>query len=135
MSMNEMEDPGDFAAALVRVDGLEAVAALPPDTEGVFVSKPSEALFAALAARLPALRHILTDGDTEDVNDNAVSRLATLRQLETLDLEGSTITDASLAVLAGLPALQWVDLGFVPGVTEKGLNVLRTARPDLEIER
>lgn len=132
--MDDHQDPGEFAAALVRVNGLEAAAALPPDTQGVFVSAPDEVLFAALAAHAPGLRHIITDGNTSDVTDGAVARLAALRHLETLDLEWSAITDASLEVLAGLPALRWVDLGSVAGVTDRAINALRAARPDLEID-
>ncbi|MBB4639615.1 hypothetical protein FHS01_005693 [Longimicrobium terrae] len=127
-------DPDEFGGTLVRISGLDEAAALSPDTEGVFVSAPSEALFATLAARLPGLRHIITDGNTGGVTDAAVAHLAALGSLETLDLEWSAITDASLAVLAGLPALQWVDLGSVAAVTAEGLNALRAARPNLEIE-
>jgi hypothetical protein len=132
--MDDIQDPDAFAAALVRVDGLEAAASLPPDTEGVFVSAPDEVLFAMLAARAPGLRHIITDGNTSDVTDNAVAHLVALRRLETLDLEWSAITDASLDVLAGLPALQWVDLGSVAGVSDKAIHALRAARPDLEVD-
>ncbi len=85
---------------LVRIEAIEESDALPPGTTGLFVRRLSDDKLRAIVSRLPGLRHVLTDGNNADVTDAAVTSLATLSNLETLDLEWSSVSDDSLALLA-----------------------------------
>ena len=127
-------DPDAFAAALVRVDGEESLASLSPDTQGIVVSHPRDALLGAVVAHLPGLRHLITDGNGREITDAGVAHLCQLPALESLDLEWSAVTDSGLSLLASLPSLRWVDIGGAAGVTSAGIAALRASRPDLEVE-
>ena len=120
--------------ALVRVDGEESLARAPRDTHAVLLLRPTDALVGAVAARLPALRHLITDGNGRDLTDEGLSHLRELANLETLDLEWSAVTNRGLTLVASLPALRWVDVGGAAGVTPAGIAALRASRPDLEVE-
>ncbi|MDB4947510.1 MAG: hypothetical protein JWM27_159 [Gemmatimonadetes bacterium] len=134
MGFDEMSLSPASRAELASVDGLEGVAALSADTNAVFLHRPNDLVLAALAARVPGLRHLVTDGNGHELTDRGLAHLAGLRALETLDLEWSSVTDAGLPLLAALPSLCWVDLGGATGVTAEGIARLRTTRPDLEVE-
>lgn len=62
------------------------------------------------------------------VTDEGLGRLAGLRQLRTLHLNGSQITDAGLQHLNRLPQLQLLDLSDTR-ITDAGLEHLRGLRP------
>ena len=132
--MTDSFDPQALAASVVPVDGTEHLAALPRDTDAILLASPTDALLAEVVARLPGLRHLLTDGNGGALTDRGLAHLAGLTALESLDLEWSAVTDAGLPAVAALPALRWVDLGGAAGVTSAGLAALRRERPDLEIE-
>lgn len=57
-----------------------------------------------------------------DFTDDIAERLRGLTKLKTLDLSDSTITDKSLAIIAGLPALEKLSLARVKGITEAGFQ-------------
>lgn len=119
---------------LTMLSDVLAIATLPSNTEGLLLQHPSDDLLRAIAQQLPEVRHILTDGNTHGVTDHGVAALRSMPRLESLDLEWSAITDAALQDLADFPALRWVDLGGIAGVSGTALNHLRSRRPDLEIE-
>ena len=58
--------------------------------------------------------------------------MASLAQLESLNLYGTRVTDAGLAPLAALPRLRRVYL-WQTGVTPAGVERLRASAPRLEI--
>jgi hypothetical protein len=69
-----------------------------------------------------------------ELTDRTVAELAGLKKLERLNLYSNPgITDASVDVLASLPALKRLDV-WNTGVTEKGMARLRELKPDLELQ-
>ncbi len=130
---NQNQNETDFdPASLTRVETIEETVALPPETEGVFVTRLTDDKLQAITVRVPRLRHLITDGSTR-VTDAGLACLSRLNNLQRLDLEWSGVTDAGLPSIAAVRTLRWVDLGFCDGVTPQGLAYLRRVRPDLEI--
>lgn len=69
-----------------------------------------------------------------EVTARWLERLKALTELRALKLQGcERVDDAAMEVLASFPALEEVDLKG-SGVTEKGVAVLRAAKPDLRID-
>lgn len=118
---------------LTYVTSVTDIEELPLATESVLVSHLDDARLAALAVRLPQLRHLIADGNNH-VSDAGLAQLTAFARLESLDLEWSAVTDAGLPHLAALPSLRWLDLGGCADVSASGLAALRRSRPDLEIE-
>ena len=118
---------------LVRVETVRDVALLPGSAVGLFVQRLSDEKLETIVRLVPHVRHLIADGSSAGVTDQGVKHLAQLGDLEALDLEWSSITDESMAIIANMPAIRWVDLGFCAGVSPGGLAWLRQARPDLEI--
>jgi hypothetical protein len=128
--------------------GLTALSSMPVlRTLGVNLQRVDDASLAALA-RFPALRELtpiglgddafrhvgkctkletLTCMYTSDIGDAATAHLTGLRHLRKYYAGDTSITDASLAVLGGLPALEAVELWSCPGVTNSGLAALARA--------
>ena len=127
------EDIGSDLASAVRVTSEADIAALPPSTEALFVCGLTDGKLAAIAARLPGLRHLLADGNTS-VTDAGLNALERLRSLDSLDLEGSAVSDAGLRMLGSVRTLRWVDLGSCRGITAAGVAALRRQRPELSVE-
>lgn len=117
---------------LIRVGTLAEIETLPPNTDGIFVRSLTDEKIQAIVTHCPRLRVLITDGNCR-VTDASFPQLKQLEKLETLDLEWSSVTDAGLHFLAGMPSLLWVDLTFCKGVTLRGLKELRRAKPNLEI--
>jgi len=65
---------------------------------------------------------------TRDIGDAATSHLAKLNTLRTYYAGDTSITDRSLAILAGLPSLESVELWNCPAVTNDGLAALARSR-------
>jgi hypothetical protein len=128
-----VDDSEQFAASLLSVASHADLAALPPDADALMVSGLDDQLLAAIVARVPDVRHVISNGSGQ-VTDDGLRSLAHLSCLESLDLEWSRVTDAGLPSIAGCKSLRWVDLDFCEGVTAEGLAWLREVRPDLEIE-
>ena len=125
-------DPEALTALLTPVESFEAIDALPLDTVGVLASRLNDAGLTRLAARVPGLRYLVTDGSAR-VTDAGLLALGGLLELEMLDLEYAPVTDIGLQAIVGHPKLAWVDLGGT-GVTTAGVAYLRERRPDMEIE-
>ena len=71
--------------------------------------------------------------DMMDVTGRWLERLKALPQLESLKLQGCyRVDDEAMNVLAEFPSLKTVDLKG-SGVTEKGVAILRAAKPDIKI--
>ena len=69
-----------------------------------------------------------------ELTDRTVAELKGLKKLERLNLYANPgITDASVEVLASLPALKRLDV-WNTAITDKGLARLRELRPDLELQ-
>jgi uncharacterized membrane protein len=69
-----------------------------------------------------------------ELTDRTVARLAGMHKLERLNLYANTgITDASVEVLASLPALKRLDV-WNTMITERGMARLRELRPELELQ-
>jgi hypothetical protein len=117
---------------LLRVDTLAEIEALPQDTDGIFIRSLTDEKVRAIVTRCPNLQALISDGNNR-ATDASFPPLRNLEKLESLDLEWSSVTDAGLHYLVEMPMLRWVDLTFCKGVTLKGLNELRRAKPDLEI--
>jgi internalin A len=67
------------------------------------------------------------------INAAGLRTLVTLSKVEKLGLQGcSRVDDAALAELANWKSLKYLDVQEDP-VSDKGLTLLRTARPDLKI--
>jgi internalin A len=67
------------------------------------------------------------------VTTSGLQKLNALARLERLDLQGcKRVKDDAVPVLAAFPALRLLDLTGT-GVTEKGINELHRARPELKI--
>ena len=122
-----------FYRSLPVVYSAADVMALAPDAPGLVARGLTDALLAAVAARAPGLRALYTDGGAR-VTDAGLAALARFTALEELDLEYAALTDAAVVPIAAVPTLRWVDLGGCAGVTRAGLDQLRRARPDLEVE-
>ena len=117
---------------MMRVATLEEIAALPPNTEEVFVSHLDDRKVDALAG-LKRLRRLLQDGNSF-VTDEGLEIIGTMLSLEELDLEWSeNITDAGLVHLYGLNRLKWLDVGFCRKLTEQGVASLKLKLPECEI--
>jgi hypothetical protein len=125
-------DPDALAALLTPVETAEDIEALPPDTVGVLAAHLDDAGLARLAARVPGLRYLMTDGNA-GVTDVGLAALGGLLELELLDLEYAPVTDIGLQAILGHPTLAWVDLGGTR-VTAAGVADLRARRPRLELE-
>jgi hypothetical protein len=132
MSNHDQNETDFDPASLIRVETIDEIAVLPPETEGVFVYRLTDEKLQAITARVPRLRYLVTDGSTR-VTDSGLAWLDRLDELRCLDLEWSDLTDAGLPSIAALRTLRWVDLGFCGGITRQGLAELRRVRPDLEI--
>lgn len=126
-------DPDEFAALLVPVESVQQIDALPPDTSGVIASALDDARLARLAAQLPGLRYLVTDGKAR-VTDDGLAVLRDLPDLELLDLEYGSVTDNGLGTIGELARLRWVDLGGCPGITSAGITELEARRPELMVE-
>lgn len=67
----------------------------------------------------------------QPINDEAVKRIATFKNLTRLNLENTPISDASLEYLKTLPKLEQLNL-YGTNITDKGLAVL-TKYPNLKV--
>jgi hypothetical protein len=119
-------------ALLQHVETADEISRLDSDPHGVFVRRLDDAKLALIAGHAPGVRHLLADGSNR-VTDAGLVALSNLKQLETLDLEWSAVTDTGLPRIAAVQTLRWVDLGFCEGVSAEGIRDLRARRPDLEI--
>jgi uncharacterized membrane protein len=69
-----------------------------------------------------------------ELTDRTVAALAGMHKLERLNLYSNPgVTDASIDVLASLPALKRLDV-WNTAITEKGMARLRELKPDLELQ-
>jgi internalin A len=104
----------------------------PPDApggRGAAANIPEETLKAI--AELTDLR-VLQLGYSA-INADGLHILSSLKKVEKLGLQGcSRVDDAALGELAGWKSLKYLDLQEDP-VTEKGLEMLRSARPELKV--
>lgn len=104
----------------------------PPDNpggRGAAASVPEETLKAI--AELTELRVLLLGYSA--INADGLRTLSSLSKVEKLGLQGcSRVDDAALAEIAKWKGLKYLDVQEAP-VTEKGLALLRTARPELKI--
>lgn len=67
------------------------------------------------------------------ISSKGIQRLGALKQLEKLNLyQAKRVNDDAVPHLAALPALRWVDIKDT-GMTAKGVEALRKARPGLNI--
>ena len=121
-------DPGQ----LVEVETIEQIESVAPASSGLFVRRLDDPKLASIAAQLPTIRFLITDGSAQ-VTDAGLLALAGLRHLVSLDLEWSQISDEGLDRIAAVETLRWVDVGFCRGVTETGVVRLRQRRPNLEV--
>lgn len=78
------------------------------------------------------VRHL--DVTSTHLTDNRLEKLRPFPNLDTLVLLDNPITDAGISLLAGLPALRRVYLGYTE-VSEQGVQALGKQRPDLHIRR
>jgi hypothetical protein len=116
----------------IRVETIEEIAALPIDTESVFVSRLTDLKVEALS-RLPRLRILFHDGSSRLTN-SGLSTLGKMSSLEYLDLEWSDdINDQGLQNLCNLESLHWLDIGFCGLITPQGISALRSVLPNCEI--
>jgi Leucine-rich repeat (LRR) protein len=60
---------------------------------------------------------------TEQVGDEGAAVLRNLKHLKRLDLRGTKITDSTLEMLAGVPSIEWLDIGWAQ-ITDIGLDHL-----------
>jgi hypothetical protein len=126
------EELEKLVAELVRVETLEEIAAVPLNTEAVFVSRLDDAKVECLS-RLKNLRRLIQDGSSL-ISDDGLKVLGRMLSLEELDLEWSErITDSGLGELHGLSKLRWLDVGFCRGLTGRGVNLLQERLPSCEI--
>jgi len=117
---------------LTRVETMDEIRRLDPNTPSVFVLHLTNEKLAAIAATVPRLRCLATDGNNR-VTDGGLGSLATFSELESLNLEWSEVTDDGLGVIASVGTLRWLDIGFCRAVTESGVAWLRRQRPDVEV--
>jgi Leucine-rich repeat (LRR) protein len=97
---------------------------------GLWSISITEAGFDVLAV-LENLRHLRLNGSL--VTARGLQKLNRLGRLERLDLQGcKRVGDDAVPVLASFPALRLVDLAGT-GVTEKGMEQLRRAKPDCNV--
>jgi hypothetical protein len=97
---------------------------------GVWSVSVTESGFDALAT-LKNLLHLRLNGLL--VTTSGLRKLNDLPKLERLDLQGcKRVNDDAIPVLAAFPALRLLDLTGT-GVTGKGMEELRRARPELNI--
>jgi Leucine-rich repeat (LRR) protein len=82
-------------------------------------------------AALPQLRR-LSLYESVRIDDGAAERLIALKNLEILDLTGTSITDASLERIATMAKLKTVFLSS-PKVTPAAVERFRNARPDCRV--
>jgi hypothetical protein len=132
MSEENEQTAGFDPWGLLRVETIEDIRALPANSEGVFVRRHDDAKLAVIASHLPGLRHLVQDGSPR-ISDDGLEVLRHLKRLEHLDLEWSNVTDRGLLMIASVPCLRWVDVGFCEGVSSQGVADLRSLRPDLGI--
>ncbi len=66
------------------------------------------------------------------IDDSVIDSLAKCQSLETIWLTGTPISDQSVAKLISLPKLMTIDVQRTQ-ITEAGLQRLRTAKPELEL--
>lgn len=76
------------------------------------------------------LRHL--DATNTYLTDNRLEKVRPFPHLHTLVLLSNPITDAGISLLAGLPALRRVYLGYTE-VSEQGVLALRKQRPDVRV--
>jgi hypothetical protein len=126
-----MTDTKFDPSLLARVTTVEDIENLSGDTVGIFVFELNDGKLSTAAQRLPKLRHLVSDGNTQ-VTDRGLEQLKEFSTLESLDLEWSNVTDAGLANIAAVKSLRWVDLGFCRGISPEGAAELQRMRPDLE---
>ncbi|MFH2006419.1 MAG: hypothetical protein ABI333_07530 [bacterium] len=109
-------------AALSRLRALRIPAALDGST-------------VAGLSSLRQLRHLQLPGTLRSfgVGGAALEHLARLGSLQTLDLSGNGLDDASLARLPPLQRLRWLNLRG-NAVTAEGVRRLRAARPGCRVE-
>lgn len=91
-----------------------------------------EALF--LAAKIKSLRSISLNSGKVSVTDAPLEDLSKLPFLEEFKISGANLTDAGLMKLAAIKKLRKISLSGVKGVTPKGIEQLKSTRPDLIIE-
>jgi hypothetical protein len=118
-------------SSLVRVKTVADIENLAKETLGIFVFELNDEKLFAVTQRLPGLRHLVSDGNTQ-VTDHGVEHLKEFSALESLDLEWSNVTDAGLQGIAAVKSLRWVDLSYCKGVSPQGAAELQRMRPDLE---
>jgi hypothetical protein len=117
----------------VRVESLEDIQRLPPQTESVHLDILDDGRAEALG-RIPALRAILHDGNSL-LTDHGLAALANLRNLEALSLEWShLITDRGLESLIDLPRLRYLDISFCDAISEQAVDRLKRALPSCEVD-
>ena len=67
------------------------------------------------------------------VTDTGIAELEGLQQLETLLLNGITITDAALESLKKLKSLRLLDLTYCDELSQGAVNELRAALPNTQV--
>ena len=85
------------------------------------------------AAKIVTLRR-LDASHAPSVGDDSLKLLAQLPQLEEFKLGSAQVTDDGIQVLATIKSLKKVFLSGIKTVTPSGVDRLRQARPDLQIE-
>jgi internalin A len=70
-----------------------------------------------------------------NVSSMGLQALVALKHLRTLSLVANGITDADLTTIARMDSLKELDLRGNPRITDAGIAALRTALPNLEIDR
>lgn len=123
----------ELIAHYVRVDSVEEVAGLPPETESIFLGVLTDELALALT-RLPQLRAVTHSGNSS-LTDAGAGALANITTLEVLSLEWCThISDVALVALERLTRLRWLDLCFCFRLSEEAIAALSQALPSCQVE-
>lgn len=74
------------------------------------------------------MQSLILRGDR--ITDDGVKQLQPLKQLSTLDLKETLVTDGCLPMLRNLPSLRWCYTGNT-GVTEEGRTQIGAELPNL----
>ena len=126
-------DIEDLFLKATRANSIEEIEALPLDTIAVHLQVLDDEGAAALK-RFAHLRAVLHCGSST-ITDAGLGIMSTISSLEALDLECSeAISDASLAGLARMPNLRWVDFSFCNRLTPSAISEFARAMPDCEVE-
>ena len=125
----------DNQDSVLAVDTVAEIRALPREIDAILVSRLDDDKARALS-QLRQLRVLYQDGSPFELTDVGLQALAGLPALEKLDLEWAEgITDRGLAALHHLGGLRWLDLGFCSGLSDGAVQELRRALPNVEIVR